>query len=222
MDIELKELTDKEANNVYCDLFLVFEKFINNDTKIKHLYGDKFDPIKVEENHNKTMNEYFEQGELKKMTFIKLGELLKEYQRLLNLKELGFNVDRYIKETNNIYKFISKEYINDLVNIVKSEVDIFDYHFKYDRHYYTVEMTHDLDSFGLTKNYINSLKDKYKKDFNNLVACEIREFRNYFECNDTKRSLSLIYNIKTNKEIEVLDITLHCLPKADKQIVKQK
>ena len=47
MDIELKELTDKEAKNVYCDLFLVFEKFINNDIKIKHLYGDKFDPIKV-------------------------------------------------------------------------------------------------------------------------------------------------------------------------------
>ena len=95
------------------------------------------------------MNEYHEQDELKKMTIIKLGELLKEYQRLLSLKEFGFNVDRYIKETNNIYNFISKEYISDLINIVKSEVDIFDYYFKYDRHYYTVEMTHNLDSFGL-------------------------------------------------------------------------
>lgn len=220
MDIELKELTEEEANNVYYDLFSVFEKFINNDSKIKHLYGEKFDPIKVEENHNKTMNEYHEQDEFSKMTIIKLGELIKEQQHLLKLKKIGLDVERYVKLTNNIYNFISQEYIYNLINIVKSEVDIFDYYFKYNNHYYTVEMTHDLDSFGLTNNYINSLKDKYREDYSNLVACEIREFRNYYECDDTKKSLSFIYNIRTNKEIAILDIALHCLPKSDKKIVK--
>lgn len=194
MEINYLKMNDEVALEYFSKLYTIFQKFINNEIGIKVLYGEPFDINKVDEVHNKTMDEYRSMDSIQRNAKKKLVYLTKYIEHLLYLQKSGILFSKLS------WNMILNRY-NNLQQIVKNdyEVDIFDYYFMYKGKYYAVEMGTDLDSFGLCIN--NQSK--------NILYCEIREFNEYMECDDTKKYISFLYDKENNKVLDILSVSLY-------------
>ena len=192
MPRELVSLNEETAKNQYKELFQVFQNFINHKRGVKPLFGSDFDFNKADEVHEKTMNDYKERDKVNrkiKKDFILYGNHLSHY---LKLQELGIVKvsDESIKEYKNLEAYLDGS----------DEVDSFDYYFQFKDKLYTLDVSSNLESFGLSPNYIS----KFNK---NAFYCEIRECNYYMDCQGTNRLLSFIYDKESNKVLDILDIT---------------
>ena len=192
MERDLIKMDNETAKKQYEKLFQVFQNFINHKREVKALFGSNFDFNKADERHEETMKEYKERDELNrkiKKEFIEYGRYLSHY---LKLQELGVVTvsEESIREYKNLEAYLDGS----------DEVDSFDYYFQFKDKLYTLDVSSDLKSFGLSPNYTS----KFNK---NAYYCEIRECKDYLDCQGTKRLLSFIYDKESNKVLDILDIT---------------
>lgn len=197
MVIHGEELKVKKAEKQFIELYRIFTKFISNDPSIQMLNGEPFDMNKVDAIHELQIVEYNKNDDLFEDAFDELEGIKEELNRYLELKKHG-------------YTGINPSYINYLVGRYnslkllldgKNDISFFDYYFKYKDRYYAIDMGSDLDSFGLC----------IPNESNNLMCCELREFNEYIECEDTKRSICFIYDKEKEKVDDIISVTKYGL-----------
>ena len=190
---EISTMKRNRAEKVFIELYSIFKKFISNSSDIKLLFGEPFDFDKVDKIHQETANEYMLTEEVCNNAY----EEIMEINRKLELIHL------YQRQKSLV---ISQEDLNELKRefyglqrIIKNsdDINLFDYYFKYNNRYYTIDMSTDIENFG----YIIDNPD------NNLVCCELREYNEYIECADTRKSITFIYDKEKNKVSDILSIS---------------
>ena len=187
------EMKRNRAEKEFIEMYSIFKKFINNDPDIKLLFGEPFNFANVDKIHQETAKEY---DSLEK-TRIDAYDRIMEINKKLELIDFFLQRKALIIGLKN-FNELKKEYYG-LLRVYKNGdyIDLFDYYFKYNNRYYTLDMSSDIEDFG----YIIDNPD------NNLVCCELREFNEYIECTDTKKEITFIYDKEKNKVTDILNIS---------------
>lgn len=215
MKREFVNLSDENAGEIFRNLIKVFKKFISRDDEIGYLDVNKcyqFDCQKIDEVHQLSL----QRADAEVRILAKAEDVFqKNIGKFFNALEANELIEFFVE----LFKPTSFQESIDSIILSGSECsDVFDYIFRYDDKYFALDMSRDLESYGIdTTEY----RRRYSNDFGDLVYCELRRFNEFVESSDTEVCVAFVYNLKTNQVVERVGVISYSVPVNGIQYVKK-
>ena len=202
----MNELKFEDAKKYYNELIEAFTKFINNDKEVFN-YNTKFNISDIDKVHEETM--YLMENPIDEVT---KKVILEEVKNKVYSKRMFNEIIKIQREHRD--KIINVDILEEVVRMsyekkfdelvqAFSDVPLTDYYFIYNNKLYTLDIVIDFDDLGYNDEYFYY---KYKDDYQNLICCNLIEYKEYFETDDEKLDITFAYDTKKKQVVEVMNL----------------
>lgn len=209
MKRNFSDMNEEDARKYYLEMLDAFEKFKSGDRSVFD-YGFKFNWNDVSKVHSNSVLEYDREFNVKNDIENEMNDLLEKLSFLLLLKK---DKNKFFN-SNTFMKYASKyAYLYNITTTFDNNNTPYDYFFKLNDDYYTLDISDSFDDFGYNDDYFRHYGDS-------LYCCELVKYHNLIEYDDRKISMTFAYDRESNRIVDIMGINRYSLPKNNSVNVK--